>query len=317
MKNKIYLTFVILLTFTFCIAQKGKKATFMVMPSTQWLKDKGYMTTVNNQGVEVDIYNYKKAMSQNMDLLPVISIIEGAFKSRELQTINMQASLAAIDAERARDAMFVTKTTKSSFTESPYDQLIKQAKADYLVYVTWNITPNGPNKYVTLTLDAIDAYTSENVASVTGTSAPSYSAILPVMLEEAVLTQIDRLLSRVFAHAEDIYKNGRKINITIKKQDVWQGDFEKEYNNKELREIIEDWFKANTVAGVFDIASSTENYMKFNNVRIPFLDENGKGLDATNFIKPLSKMLKALPYSLVVKTQPIGLGQVILSIGEK
>jgi hypothetical protein len=139
MKNRFIITLLLAVTSLAGFSQVIKKATFMVMPSTQWMTQHNYVTTINNQGESVDVYNYKKAMSQDIDLLPVIAKIEGILKSRGLQTINMQAKLADLDIERAEDAMLTSKTTKSSVVESAYDRLVKRAKADYLVYITWKM----------------------------------------------------------------------------------------------------------------------------------------------------------------------------------
>jgi len=61
---------------------------------------------------------------------------------------------------------------------------------------------------------------------------------------------------------------------------------------------------------------STENRIEFT-PKMPLLDENGKDMDAKSFIKPLSKLLKAAPYSIENKLMDIGLGKAQLMLGEK
>lgn len=319
MKNRITVTLLLILTSLMGFSQVIKKATFMVMPSTQWMSDPehNYVTTIDNQGESVAVYDYKKAMSQDIDLLPVIAKIEGILKERGLQTINMQAKLADIDIERAEDAMLTSKTTKSTVVESAYDRLVKRAKADYLVYITWKIHKSGPNRSVTFTIQAIDAYTGEPAASKSGNGKGSFDASLPVILEEAVLTHIDPFIAEIAVHADDIFANGRKVKFVVKKWPSWDGDLEKEFDGKELREIIEDWVRDNTVNSQFSVGNSTENIIEFNNVRIPTLDANGKGLDANNFFRPLSKVLKAPPYLITNKMVVNGLGKVQIVLGEK
>ncbi len=317
MKNRITVTLLLILTSLMGFSQVIKKATFMVMPSTQWMTLNNYVTTIDNQGESVDVYNYKKAMSQDIDLLPVIAKIEGILKSRGLQTINMQAKLADLDIERSEDAMLTSKTSKSTVVESAYDRLVKRAKADYLVYITWNIVKSGPNRSVTFTMQAKDAYTLEDASSVSGNGKGSFDASLPVILEEVVLTHIDPFLAQVTEHVEDIFTNGRKVKFVVKKWPSWDGDLEKEFDGKELREIIEDWLRDNTVNGQYSSENSTENIIEFNNVRIPTLDANGKGLDANNFFRPLSKVLKEPPYLITNRMVVNGLGKVQIVLGEK
>ncbi len=314
MRQKIKIVLFLIFISHFGFAQNIKKSSFMVMPSTQWMTAHNYTTTIDNQGESVEVYNYKKAMSQDIDLLPVIAKIEGILKGRGLQTINLQAKLSDLDQESAEDAM---QTGKATSSESAYDKLVKRAKADYLVYMTWNITKQGPNSFVTFTMEAIDAYTNEKASSVSGTGNGSFDAILPIILEEAVLTHLDQFLAGVSEHAEDILANGRKVKIKIKKSTSWAGDLEKEYNGKELNVIIEDWMKENTVNGVDGLDDTTENFMQFNNTRIPLLGTDGKRMDAKSFIQPLVKMLKEAPFSIPTKIQSKGAGKVEIILGGK
>jgi hypothetical protein len=157
----------------------------------------------------------------------------------------------------------------------------------------------------------------EDASSVSGNGKGSFDASLPVILEEAVLTHIDPFLAQVTEHVEDIFANGRKVKFIVKKWPSWDGDLEKEFDGKELREIIEDWLRENTVNGQYSSENSTENIIEFNNVRIPILDANGKGLDANNFFRPLSKVLKAAPYLITNKMVVNGLGKTQIVLGEK
>jgi len=93
--------------------------------------------------------------------------------------------------------------------------------------LTYTINTTGPKKSVSYTLRGLDAYTDKQIAGDSGTGAPSFSAELPVLLEEAVLAHIDNFNAQLQAHFDDMFANGREIIVRIKKFDSWPDDLEK------------------------------------------------------------------------------------------
>jgi len=73
----------------------------------------------------------------------------------------------------------------------------------------------------------------------------------------------------------------------------------------------------NTVSNRYSLTDVTENYMRFEQVRIPIYNDKGRAIDARTFIKELMKELKGEPYNLEVKLMTRGLGEAILVLGEK
>jgi len=295
---------------------QAKKPTIMVVPSDVWCTKNGYMMEFDNQGTKVKIPDYKKAFQENADLLQVVAKINGLMADRGFPLKNMESAIKTLESESAENAMLNSKTG-AGVVENPIDKLKKVAKADIIMQLTWTVTTVGPKKQVTFTLQGLDSYTDKQVATATGTGAPSFSAELPVLLEEAVLAHIDNFNVSLQAHFDDMFANGREIIVRIKKFDSWTGDLEKEYDGKELNSIIEDWISANTVKNRFSTTDSTENMMLFEQVRIPLYDATGKATDARGFLKGLQTFLKNAPYAIPNKLMMKGLGQAVIVLGEK
>lgn len=304
-----------LLSVTFSFAQ-AKKPTIMVIPSDVWCYKNGYMTEVNSLGETVKVPNYKKAMQENAELLAVIAKINGLMADRGFPLKDMAAAIKTLESENAENAMLTSKSG-AAVAETPIERLKKVAKADIIIDLTWTVNQTGPKKSVTFTMKGLDAYTDKQVATATGTGSPSFSAELPVLLEEAVLAHIDNFNGQLQTHFDDLFANGREIIVRIKKFDSWPDDLEKEFNGKELREIISDWMNENTVNHRFSETDSGETSMLFEQVRIPLFDTNGKAMDAKAFLKGLQNMLKNAPYSITNKLMTKGLGQATLVLGEK
>ena len=288
----------------------------MILPSDVWCNTNGYMIEFDNQGTKVKVPDYKKAFQENADLLLVISKINGLMADRGFPLKNAESALHRLANESAEDAMLTSKGG-AGVVESPIDKLKKSAKADIIMQLTWTVNTTGPKKSITFNLQGLDSYTDKQIATAAGTGAPSFSAELPVLLEEAVLAHLDLFNNTLQAHFTDMFDNGREITIRIQKFDSWENDLETDYEGKELSAQIEDWLAKNTVKGRFSTTDATDNMMYIEQVRIPLYDETGKAIDARGFCKGLQTYLKNPPYSIVNKLMMKGLGQATIVLGDK
>ncbi|NWJ50254.1 MAG: hypothetical protein HXX14_05270 [Bacteroidetes bacterium] len=314
--KKLVLTIILIVGLISIAFSQAKKPTIMVVPSDLWCITNGYIYEFDNQGTKVKIPNYKKAVQESPDLMMVISKINELMAERGFPLKNLESALKTLESESAENSMLESKSG-ASLSETPVDKLKKTAKADIWMQVTWMVNQTGPKKSITFNLQGLDAYTDKQIAGASGTGNPSFTAILPVLLQEAVLAHLDNFNNQLQMHFNDMFDNGREIVIRVKKFDSWDGDLEKEYDGKELGAHIEDWLKMNTVKGRFNTSDATENMMLFEQVRIPLYDKNGNATDARGFCKGLQKHLNLPPFNITNKLMMKGLGQATIVIGEK
>jgi hypothetical protein len=315
--KRIILLISLALLFTGNIFGQAKKPTIMVVPSDVWCNKNGFTTTYENQGSKVMIPDYKIAMQSDENLILVIAKINTLMSERGFPLKNLESVLKNVEQQAAQDNMRTSKEG-SSLSESPLDVLKKTAKADIIMQLTYTLNQTGPKKSVTFNLQGIDAYTGKQIAGAQGTGAPSFSSELPVLLEEAVLSQLDNFNTQLQTHFDDLLANGREVTVRIQVWDNGSGtDLESEYDGEELGEIIDDWFFKNSVNGRYSKSESSENYMFFEQVRIPLYDANNKPMDTKDFVQQLRKFLKEPPYNLICKADMNGLGAGLLYIGEK
>jgi hypothetical protein len=312
--KQIIFTFLLVLCTTSAYSQ-AKKPTIMIVPSDLWCNTKGYMFEFDNQGKKVKVPDFKRALQENAELLLVISKINELMVERGFPLKNLESVIKSLESQSAEDAMLTSKSG-SDVSESPIDKLKKTAKADIWMQLTWTVNTTGPKKSITFNLQGIDAYTDKQIAGASGTGLPSFTAELPVLLEEAVISHIDNFNSQLQKHFDDLFANGREIVVRIKKFDSFNGDLESEYAGEELGKIIENWISENTVQGRYNTTDATENMMLFEQVRIPLYDVNNKAIDARGWLKGLQKMLKE-KHLIESKLMMKGLGQAQLVIGEK
>lgn len=296
---------------------QAKKPTLMVVPSDAWCVANKYVTHYDNQGTDVIIPNYKLAFQSNMDLQLVITEINGMMAERGFPLKNLESVIKSIEQRTAEDNLTQSKTSGSTLAETPLDQIRKTAKADIILQLGWKVNKTGPKSSVQFILQGIDAYTDKQIAYDAGNGEPSFSAEVPVLLEEAVVSHMDNFAATLQAHFDDMFENGREVSIDFKVFDNGSGlDFEKEYGGEELGDIIDEWLNQNTVNHRYSKTDGSENYMYYEQVRMPLYNASGKAIDTEAFVKDLRKYLRA-NYGIDGKIQTKGLGKAVLILGEK
>ena len=293
---------------------QAKKPTLMVVPSDLYCNQHGYTQTFSNQGQTEVVPDYKRALQNDPQLLTGITVIGQMMADRGFPLKLMEQELKSLNAESAEDALLTSKSG-ADIAESPVDRLKKKSKSDIILQVTWLVNRAGPKYSLTFNLLGIDAYTNKQIAACQGTGDPTFSAELPLLIEESIANHLETFTTQLQNHFNDMFENGREITLRVKKWEDSEYDLESEFDGTELSDIIEDWISANTVKGRFNTSDATENFMYFEQVRIPLFDENQRAMDARRWTRGLINKLKTLgvPAKLMIK----GLGQATIVIGGK
>ncbi len=318
MKGTIYTVLLIMLYST--IFAQAKKPTLMVVPSDNWCIKNGYTTTFDEMGTLKTIPDYKMALQNETDLLMTIGKINTMMSDRGFPLVNLETAIKNTENESAEVSMMSSKSG-SNLVENPIDILQRNANADIIIQLTYVINQEGPRRSITFMLQGLDAYTKKQIAGAQGTGEPSFATQTPVLLEEAVLAHIDDFNSRLQAHFDDLFTNGREVVFQARVFDGSPVDLEEVYmyenESLELGEIIENWISANTVQGRFSTSTYTQNVIRFEQVRIPLYDDKGRANDTRRWLRDLRNLLNKSPFNLVSKIYTRGLGEVWLIIGEK
>ncbi|WP_026055198.1 DUF6175 family protein [Anaerophaga thermohalophila] len=295
---------------------QAKKPTLMILPSDNWCNQRYFMTEFNNQGAKVKVPDYKLAFQEDTELGQVISKISSLMAEEGFPLKNAEQELKNIEARRAEDNMTMSRTSGASIAESPLDMLKKRAKADILIQIWWKVTKTDKGKAVSFTLEAFDSYTSKLIASSTGTGEPS-DDIVPILLLEAVSQHINPFLNQLQNYFNDMFENGREIHLTVKRWNNWEYYLDDEIKNKEIIDYINEWMRENTVNGRYNLTDATENFIRFEQVRIPIYNKYDQPMDARDFTNDLRKYLRDEPFNFDIKLLTRGLGEAILILGEK
>jgi len=318
--NKMNIKSLLIITFLFITNishGQAKKPSIMIVPSDIYCMSNDFSRNI--QGIEYP--DYRKALQNDSDLRLVIAKLSQMMIERGFTPKDLEQNLKALENEDAELNIMMSKSSSSFISESPIDILRRTAKADIILDLDFNVKQSGFEKYINFTLRGLDSYTNEIIGSVTASGTPSSSVQIEILLEEAVLSEIDNFNNQLQSYFNDLFEKGRKIKVDIRVWDSSPIDLEEEYDYEddfyELSEIIDNWMKENTKNGMYNTLRSTENTLIYDQVRIDLYDEKGRGIDAYDFIKDLRKYLRREPFLITTKKYVKGLGEAGFIIGEK
>lgn len=313
--KQILLTLTLLAVVAGLFAQ-AKKPTLMVVPADNWCVTNNFMDTYDDQGTTIQVPNYKRVLQNSSECYNVITKINALMSDRNFPLKDLSAVIKSMENNSAIDAM-TTSRSGASLAESPVDILKRNANADIMIELNWQVNAVGPKRSITYSLAAKDAYTDKQVAGVQGTGTPSFSAETVVLLEEAVLANMDNFCAQLQSHFDDMMENGREVSLDIRVVDNGSGiDLTTEYGGDELTDILDDWVSDNTVNHRYNLSSGSENFLRFEQVRIPLYQANGRPNDTRRWARELSKTLTS-KYQIPNRVDLRGLGKAVIMIGEK
>lgn len=293
-----------------------KKPTLMVIPADNWCIRNGYSVSYNNQGNTVNIPNYEKAVLYDNDCKQVITKINTLMADRSFPLKDFSSVVKYLETNKVMDAVTQLKSG-AKMVESPLDVLKRMAHADIVIELNWTVNTIGPKRSITYSLAAIDAYTNKQVAGFQGTGMPSFEAATSLLLEEAVLAGIDQFAIQLQSHFDDMVENGREVLLEVRLMSNKQGiDLHTEYKGEELTDIIDDWVASNTVNHRYNLSQGSENFLRFEQVRIPLFNVEGVPIDTRRWARELVKYLTS-KYMIPCRVDIRGLGMAMVMIGEK
>ena len=136
-----------------------------------------------------------------------------------------------------------TSKAGNELAESPLDEVARMAKCDIILELSWEVKDFGPKHSISYILEARDAYTAKSIGAASGTGAQSFSADVDVLLEEAIVANMDNFNNRLMDHFQEMQAIGREISLDIKvfANNAAGVDLETEYGDDELIDVINNW----------------------------------------------------------------------------
>ncbi len=292
----------------------AQRPSIMVIPSDRYLIAHGFFDDVVVAGRRQRIPSYDRAFQEDRHLRNVIAGIAGAFQDRGFPLRDLESAMRV-----QREAAALDVGSRRTLAETSRDVLIKRARPDIALDLDFSEEQRMGETSVTFTLRALDAFTSNEVASTTGTGQPASAVPLATLLREAVVQRMPQFESRLTGFFDDMVTNGRQIRVRVRVAEDAGIDLEAELGGKrgetlELADHIRQYVKRGAVAGLVQPGARTENLMEFTTVRIPLTDDDRLPLDADTWVNRAVVRLLRSDFGIVARRESIGLGDVTVII---
>ena len=127
---------------------QAKKPTLMVVPSDAWCIQNGYVLEYDDQGTVKQIPDYQLALKSDMNLKLAIATINDLMAERGFPLKDLEQQIKLINQTNAELNM-ITSSNGNVMAESPMDRLLRTAKADIILELTWDMSQQGPKHSLT------------------------------------------------------------------------------------------------------------------------------------------------------------------------
>ena len=288
----------------------------MVVPDKTWCVEKGYIIESNRNGKVVQREDYDRALI-DPDFKNVSLAIAQIMAERNFPVVDAASQQEADDEDEMYDEAFEGAETGAEAQTNAYDELLKRAKPDITLKVGWNVNNAGSLYSADYRIEAIDTYSNKSVAPIAGQTGEVRRTVpLSVALKQTAKNNMDDFCGKLQNYFDDLQANGREIRLDVRILDTGEGTtMGSEFGGQELSEIIYNWVSDNTVNHQFSQRSGGRNMARYDQVRIPFTDTNGRPMDASVWVNGLRDLLKTK--GLKSENASTGLGSARIYIGEK
>ncbi len=268
-----------------------QKPTLMVIPSDALLKRLNCLVEIENQGITSYQRNYQKALIDDTDLKFSISEIQKQFINIGFPLEDLEQTLKSITDDLAIDN--VDNVQKDAKT-----LLLTTARPDIILELDYENVIDSKNrnleKSLTYTLKAIDSYSNKVIATMQNTNITG-SDNVSELLKSEIEKNISSLTTQINTHFADIITNGREITLKITvASDITFALSDDCVKGEAYSDMINDWLKSNTFGGSFKRDLNTDVELRFKNVRIKTLDEDGLQYTAYDFATDLKKAMSEM-----------------------
>jgi hypothetical protein len=312
--KKSYLSHLVVLTILSGFPVFAQKPSVMAIPADIYMNKSGFINEVKQiDGNLRKVPNYSNMFLNDRYIRIIMTAINSAFQDNSYPIKDFEATLKRLE-NREIEMSLSDRPSQVSMR----DMILTTAKADIILDIDYFVERTLAGESIVFTINAIDAYTSEPVASVPLSGVPGAGVQMSVLLKEAVVQSMPEFEGKLMKHFEDIRDNGRKGVVEFTLSESCDFDFEEwfDYNGdeEELAFILRDVLKRNTVNSQFRVQLSTRTQMIFEDVRIPLMDDENFPQDFETWAN--NKILRAVRRDpgITMKRESLGLGHVRLIV---
>lgn len=274
----------------------------MLIPSDQWMLYNGFLKQDN-------VPNYPQAFIESKQLSFLTVQFNNSMSSQGITVTSLEEYMKNIDYQSTQTSI-ATGKDGNNINNPILDQILERAKPDLLVKVNLpkELKLGGSGKkYIEITMEIIDAYTSIAISSVILRSAESFLD-MNQQIEAAIEGGIMDVEAKMRAYFQKMVQNGRPIRLYFKTSGELDFETELGADLDELADIVRNWVVANAYEGQANHEANTPTeYSCSPRISLEFQD-------AREFLNGFRQLMKE--YGLSVRRQSKGPGIVYVTLSK-
>ncbi|MBR1929170.1 MAG: hypothetical protein IJ834_05455 [Paludibacteraceae bacterium] len=230
--------------------------------------------------------SYADILANDYDRRVAVSTVQQGFQDINVKTIDLQSKINA--------ANRVAQFDKNANAGQGNDRMLLQTSgADVFVEVDIEKDIDASGSRVNLMLKAYETATGNLLANEVATTNRRYKSVSSdVLCQYTVKDNLDSFLKKILK--EFAPANGTKVSLSVS----IDGNSSVTFNtpmgthNYSLRNIITQWVRKNAYEGKYQSPNIVDEFMHFDYIAIPPVDQDGLKMDASQFSFYLEQYLK-------------------------
>jgi hypothetical protein len=299
------------------VVDLGFKPAIFIIPGDQWMRTNGFVEIKDEQGVDVEIFDYKNAITHN-DISSVMKACQNIYggPSGAFEIKDMKANLDAIKMAEAKN-----NARNDESKESALDIFGRVLQADLWLKINLKESKNANGYNFEVTMEGIDPYTA-NVA------LPGYPVTKTSKINDpdrarlnAVEGAASEFKAQIMKHFKNVKEKGIQGTVTFEISEEVDANFDSdiEFEDEELEfnEVLD--ILTRKFAEQREATGSPTSTSRSYKVTIPLLFKNRYDeMEKNNFEQYSRKIKKAVKkLGFKCKSEPEGMGKVNIRLTEE
>lgn len=184
--------------------------------------------------------------------------------------------------------------TEGSQTDAK-TMVIQNLPADIVVTVDITLIKDGNKGQCSMTVDAVERQTAGKLCSTTFSSGQYMTTDYIALTDYALKKMENKFFSQLQDAFSQMVEKGREMKIEFLLGETvsdWDFDTETPATEVDFKEELEEWLRANSHHGVFDMSQNNDKFIAAT-INIPLWDTNrNRSYTITNFNSALKKFMK-------------------------
>lgn len=236
--------------------------------------------------------NMRTVLDDDFEKRQVISAVKAGFDARGFTTVDFVAKL-----KQVKESNALNMANQSDFKT----QILQNSGADIYIETEVHVDKSANGNQVRIILQAFEISTGNSLANTNCSSDKWFTDDLGKLSNKALEKCLTPFLNTMQTKFDDIVANGKSLAIEIRFDQGSSSNMSAQMGPDKLplSDNIEAWMEKAAYKNTYHIELTTDLMMKFDDVRVPLLDQStGKNYNTNKFALELYKYLTGLGLSV-------------------